>query len=223
MKNTPKKFQCVWFFFFSFYWTIVVLQCSVSFCCTAKWIGYSESEVAQSCPTLCDPMDCSLPGSTIHGSFQARILEWVAISFSIQCFSTRWVKSREGFVKQLCKQDAILPAASWLEREWGGQGWVRRPPRELSLRGPGGLGGWYFPLLGLQPPSFASRCSSRCSVRLPGSPCWSGERFCHLWPPGKVPRCRRWCADKASSVFSSFAIWREVLIFFSLLENLHCC
>ena len=42
----------------------------------------SESEVAQSCPTLCDPMDDSLPGSTVHGIFQARILEWAAISFS---------------------------------------------------------------------------------------------------------------------------------------------
>ena len=42
----------------------------------------SESEVAQSCPTLCDPMDCSLPGSSIHGIFQARVLEWVATSFS---------------------------------------------------------------------------------------------------------------------------------------------
>ena len=41
----------------------------------------SESEVAQSCLTLCDPMDCSLPGSSIHGIFQARVLEWVAISF----------------------------------------------------------------------------------------------------------------------------------------------
>ena len=41
-----------------------------------------ESEVTQLCPTLCDPMDCSLPGSSIHGIFQARILEWVAISFS---------------------------------------------------------------------------------------------------------------------------------------------
>ena len=45
-------------------------------------VGYSESEVTQSCPTLCDPMDCSLPGSSVHGIFQARILEWVAISFS---------------------------------------------------------------------------------------------------------------------------------------------
>ena len=42
----------------------------------------SESEVAQSCPTLCDPMDCSPSGSSVHGIFQARILEWVAISFS---------------------------------------------------------------------------------------------------------------------------------------------
>ena len=41
-----------------------------------------ESEVAQSCPTLHDPMDCSLPGSSIHGIFQARVLEWVAIAFS---------------------------------------------------------------------------------------------------------------------------------------------
>ena len=41
-----------------------------------------ESEVTQSCLTLCDAMDCSLPGSSIHGIFQARILEWVAISFS---------------------------------------------------------------------------------------------------------------------------------------------
>ena len=40
------------------------------------------SSVAQSCPTLCDPMDCSLPGSSVHGIFQARGLEWVAISFS---------------------------------------------------------------------------------------------------------------------------------------------
>ena len=57
----------------------------------------SESEVAQSCPTLRDPMDCSLPGSSIHGIFQARVLEWVAIAFSgctimlqyksISCFS----------------------------------------------------------------------------------------------------------------------------------------
>ena len=43
-----------------------------------EWV----SEVAQSCPTLCDPMDCSIPGSSVHGIFQAKVLEWVAISFS---------------------------------------------------------------------------------------------------------------------------------------------
>ena len=42
----------------------------------------SESEVVQSCPTLCDPRDCSLSGSSIHGIFQARVLEWIAIAFS---------------------------------------------------------------------------------------------------------------------------------------------
>ena len=52
----------------------------------------SESEVTQSCPTLSDPMDCSLPGSSIHGIFQARVLEWGAIAFSTMrydCASNR--------------------------------------------------------------------------------------------------------------------------------------
>ena len=42
----------------------------------------SESEVAQSCPTFRDTMDCSLPGSSVHGILQVRVLEWVAIAFS---------------------------------------------------------------------------------------------------------------------------------------------
>ena len=48
----------------------------------------SESEVAQSCPTLCDPMDCSPPGSSVHGIFQARVLEWGAIAFSVTYINT---------------------------------------------------------------------------------------------------------------------------------------
>ena len=48
----------------------------------------SESEVAQSCLTLRDPMDCSLPGSSVHGIFQARVLEWGAIAFSEQLPNT---------------------------------------------------------------------------------------------------------------------------------------
>ena len=55
-------------------------------CQEVKW-----SQVTQLCPTLCDPMDCSLPGSSTHGIFQARILEWVAISFSR---GTSWPRDR---------------------------------------------------------------------------------------------------------------------------------
>ena len=54
--------------------------------CHSAYLTYmqseSESEVAQSCPTLCNPMDFSLPGSSLHGILRARILKWVAISFS---------------------------------------------------------------------------------------------------------------------------------------------
>ena len=48
--------------------------------CEVKWaLG---RKVSQSCPTLCDPVDCSLPGSSVHGIVQAIVLEWIAISFS---------------------------------------------------------------------------------------------------------------------------------------------
>ena len=61
----------------------------------------SGSEVAQSCPTLHDPKDCSLPGSSVHGIFQARVLEWGAIAFSTidMNLSTLWeiVKDREAW------------------------------------------------------------------------------------------------------------------------------
>ena len=46
----------------------------------------SESEVAQLCPILHDPMDCTLPGSSVHGISQARVLEWVAIAFSVKTY-----------------------------------------------------------------------------------------------------------------------------------------
>ena len=51
----------------------------------------SESEVAQSCLTLRDPMDCSLPGSSVHGIFQARVLEWGAIAFSIPLYGDIYI------------------------------------------------------------------------------------------------------------------------------------
>ena len=53
-----------------------------------------KSEVAQLCPTLCNPMDCCLPGSSIHGIFQARVLEWVTISFSR---GSSWSRDRTRF------------------------------------------------------------------------------------------------------------------------------
>ena len=59
----------------------------------------SQSEVTQSCPTLSDPMDCSLPGSSAHGIFQARVLEWVAIAL-------RKVKSKLEI--QICEKETIL-------------------------------------------------------------------------------------------------------------------
>ena len=55
-----------------------ILTCMLNY---SLFSTYGYSEVAQSCLTLCDPMDCSLPGSSVHGIFQARVLEWVAISF----------------------------------------------------------------------------------------------------------------------------------------------
>ena len=53
------------------------------------FVGQSENEVSQSCPTLFNPMDCSLPGSSVHGIFQAIVLEWIAISFSKEIFPTQ--------------------------------------------------------------------------------------------------------------------------------------
>ena len=60
---------------------IELLKC-VTFLRSVPFELESESEIVQSCPTLCNPMDCSLPGSSVHGIVQARVLEWGAISFS---------------------------------------------------------------------------------------------------------------------------------------------
>ena len=59
----------------------------------------SESEVVQSCPTLSDPMDRSLPGSSIHGIFQAKVLEWGAIAFSSTTLETEMLSSKSVFLK----------------------------------------------------------------------------------------------------------------------------
>ena len=72
----------------------------------------NESEVAQSCPTLWDPVDCSPPGSSVHGILQARTLEWVAIYFSKRNYS-----KKESEVTHLCQtlcdpMDYSLPGSS---------------------------------------------------------------------------------------------------------------
>ena len=61
----------------------------VLICLLNALLLFCSSEVAQSCPTLCNPMDCGLPGSSVHRIFQARILEWIAVSFSRGIFLTQ--------------------------------------------------------------------------------------------------------------------------------------
>ena len=76
----------------------------------------SESEVPQSCLTLSDSMDCSFPGSSIHEIFQARVLEWVAIAFSVSAAAT--CKSLQ-FCPTLCNPIDGSPAA----KGWGKEFW----------------------------------------------------------------------------------------------------
>ena len=68
----------------------------------------SESEVAQSCLTLSDPMDCSLPGSSVHGIFQARVLEWVTNAFSIKWLQPLYITLQQ-FLKRTSLQFSVNP------------------------------------------------------------------------------------------------------------------
>ena len=95
--------------------------------CHSFCVSESESEVLQLCPTLCDPMDCSPPGSSVHGIFQARVLEYGAISFSRgssqprdqtrvshtagRCF-TMWITTNCGKFLKRWEYQTTLPA-SW--------------------------------------------------------------------------------------------------------------
>ena len=93
----------------------------------------SESEVAQSCPTLHDPMDCSLPGSSAHRIFQARIPEWGAIAFSqlqpfrsdqslsrVRLFATPWIAARQASLSitnsrsslRLTSIESVMPSSN---------------------------------------------------------------------------------------------------------------
>ena len=74
-----------------------------------------SSEVVQSCPTLCDLMEGNLPGSSVHGIFQARILEWVAISFSRGSFRCRDRTRVSRAAGRLCRQANWT--CGWTEKE----------------------------------------------------------------------------------------------------------
>ena len=86
----------------------------------------SESEVAQPCPTLSDPMDCSLPDSSIHGIFQARVLEWGAIAFSMwslyRCSKTvswinkHWMNQEHYFLN--CQAIPVFGWVGLLDKTW---------------------------------------------------------------------------------------------------------
>ena len=81
-----------------------------------KSLVYSSvSEIAQSCPTLCDPMGCSLPGSSVHGIFQARILEWVAISFFMRSSLTQGLNPGLLHCRQTLYRLSQLPWGSTID------------------------------------------------------------------------------------------------------------
>ena len=90
-----KRFMCIWK-----ECELCWVECSIPSMSVRSYRLICVCPVAQSCPTVCDPMDCSPPGSSVHGIFQARILEWVAIFFSRgsswprdpTCFS--WIAGR---------------------------------------------------------------------------------------------------------------------------------
>ena len=93
----------------------------------------SENDVAQSCPTLSDPMDCSPPGSSINGIFQARVLEWGAIAFSeqhpweVQFFQSCWAVN----LRQRCSlRSPSSPSKGRPSRELKAQFW---PPAQAGL------------------------------------------------------------------------------------------
>ena len=96
----------------------------------------SESEVTQSCLTLCNPMDCSLPGSSVHGIFQARVLEWVAISFSRgSSWSRDWTQpSRIIYIISSEPPEKSLHNSygNTKDPKWPKQSWERRMEWEES-------------------------------------------------------------------------------------------
>ena len=102
----------------------------------------SESEVAQLCPTLSDPMDCSLPGSFVRGIFQARVLEWVAITFSEVGLRKHHMNKTSGGggipveLFQILKDDAVEVLHSICQQIWKTQQWPQDWKRSVFHSNP---------------------------------------------------------------------------------------
>ena len=157
-----------------------------------------ESEVAQSCPTVGDPMDCSPPGSSIHGIFQARGLEWGAIAFStvdVYCRANAHPTFSHGRQPKFRGSLSVLRRELGLEEQWP-PGWPLADRRESS--------NWQRKEVGLE--GVAEPCPTRKgwgqSPEQPGSP-WAESHHTSLarsWPGTRG----WWC-----SLESSCTCWRS--------------
>ena len=85
---------------------------------TSIYLSATAAKPLQSCPTLCNPIDSSPPGSSVHGVFQARILEWVAIAFSIylSTYLSRYKYKRQ-FHSAVWNKEIMPFATTWLKLE----------------------------------------------------------------------------------------------------------
>ena len=102
-----------------------------------------ESEVVQSCLTLCNPMDCSLPGSSVHGTSQARVLEWVAIAFYDRILVELF---------QILKDDVVKVLHSICQQIWKTQQWPQDWKRSVFIPTP--------------KKDNAKECSNYCTIAL---------------------------------------------------------
>ena len=142
----------------------------------------SEREVAQSCPTLSDPMDCSLPGSSIHGIFQARVLEWGALAHSLYCcfsfvkFETFW--NKKDIYPKSCKFHTGVSQDTSLDGGGGSQGaWVC--PADLQS-----LSGEVTPRLGAERWSkreHPGECTFQIQDRKGFANCKEAYKYCNCW------------------------------------------
>ena len=177
-----------------------------------KW-----SKVAQSCPSLCDPMDCSLPGSSVHGIFQARVLEWVAISFSRESSQPRdWTRvshiAGRRFIVWATREDLLyksfLICCSGLARYLSGKR-VCLPVQEPQEM-------WVWPL-GQEDPleKETATNSSILAWRIPwtedpgGLQSLGSQRVGHDW--ACMPTIC--CSLLTLSTFQSIFLWSQMILF----------